>query len=86
MFSFSERGALRPVAKVHGKPTSELHGKVLDLHAKEPGIRIDPAKGQFDRIDLPDGARFEWLFPACLGEGHPALRVEMSALRRGHYC
>ena len=61
MFSFSERGALRPVAKVHGKPTSELHGKVLYLHAKEPGIRIDPAKGQFDRIDLPDGARFEWL-------------------------
>ena len=61
MFSFSERGALRPVAKVNAKTSCDLHNKVLYLHAREPGAQIDPAKGQFDRIDLPDGARFEWL-------------------------
>ena len=61
MFSFSERGALRPVAKIHAKPSCELNGKVMYLHARDAGVKIDPAKGQFDRIDLPDGGKFEWL-------------------------
>jgi hypothetical protein len=61
MFSFSERGSIRPVARIAAKPGHDLAGKVMYLHEKRPGTPLDAAQGQFDRIDLPPGATFEWL-------------------------
>ena len=61
MFSFHERGSIRPVARIHAAATCDLANRIMYLHERRPGTALDSARGEFDRIDLPAGAKFEWL-------------------------
>jgi len=57
MFSFTEKGSIKPIAEIKSK--DELNGKILYLHRKDPRISI--SKPYFDEITLPFGGKFEWI-------------------------
>lgn len=57
MFSFQEKGSIKPVAEIIGK--GKLKGKFLFLHRKD-GNEIPP--GFFEEITLPKGQEFQY-FP-----------------------
>jgi len=58
MFSFTERGSIKPIAEIKGK--SELAGKFLYLHRKDPHTK-ELKKGFFDEITLKPSDKFEFM-------------------------
>ena len=58
MFSFNKKGAIKPIAEIHGGPED---GELLYLHAKDPYSK-SLKSGFFDEITLKPNQHFEF-FP-----------------------